>query len=61
MTPTQELATLLLGEPVDAWVRARRVGGASWRDIAADLRDRTNGRINVTHQTLVNWTEESAA
>lgn len=61
MTPTQQLATLLLGEPVDEWIKARRDAGQPWRTIARDLYDRTNGRIDVAHQTLVNWTESDAA
>jgi len=61
MTPTQELATLLLGQPVDEWIQARRADNQPWRIIARDLYERTNGRIDVTHQTLVNWTESDAA
>lgn len=61
MTPTQQLATILLGEPVGAWIRARRDAGDSWRTISRDLAERTNGRIDVVHQTLVNWSETDAA
>lgn len=61
MTPTQQLATMLLGEPVDAWIRAKREAGEPWRVIARELHQRTNGRIDVTHQTLVNWTGKDAA
>lgn len=61
MTPTQQLATMLLGRPVDEWIRERRAAGQPWRVIARDLYERTNGRIDVAHQTLVNWTESDAA
>lgn len=61
MTPNQQLASLLLGEPVEAWILARRERGQSWRVIARDLYTATNGRVDVAHQTLVNWTESDAA
>ena len=45
---------MLLGEPVVDWIRARRPG-TPWRTIAAELRTATNGQIDVTAQTLINW------
>lgn len=53
-TPLQRLASLLLGEPVKAWIRSRRPH-TSWRAITAELCEKTNGQIDVEHQTLVNW------
>ena len=61
MTPTQRLAGLILGEPVQTWIARRREAGASWRDIAADLRDRSNGQVSVSHEAVRRWAEESAA
>ena len=56
MTPNQQLAEMLLGEPVVPWIEARREQGMPWRHIARELFNRTNGRIDVAHETLRNWT-----
>lgn len=55
MTPTQRLAGLILGEPVDSWIRKQRIGGKAWRDIAAELRDRTNGQVDVSYEAIRKW------
>lgn len=54
-TPTQRLADLLLGVPLGEFVATRRSAKRSWRLIALDLRDETDGEIDVTPQTLQNW------
>ncbi len=54
-TPTQRLATHLLGEPVAEFVTARRAEGRSWRFVARDLYDATGGQIDVTYETLRSW------
>lgn len=54
-TPTQRLATVLLDTPVSPWVRRRRRQGMSWRAIAIELRDATNGQVDVSPQALINW------
>jgi hypothetical protein len=56
-TPKYLLADhLLAGEGgVDAWVAARRATGRSWRLIARELYVATQGRVDVTAQTLHNW------
>lgn len=59
-TPGQRLASLLLGQPVIPWIRSRRTH-MSWRQIAAELRDKTDGQVDVTAQTLVNWTTADPA
>lgn len=53
-TTKQRLASLLLGQPVAPWIRARRPG-TSWRVICAELREATKGEIDVPIQTLINW------
>lgn len=58
-TPKQRLASLLLGTPVAPWIRERRPEKA-WRVIGAELRDATNGEIDVPIQTLINWAPDPA-
>jgi hypothetical protein len=53
-TPLRRLAELLLGEPLEDFVRSRRPHKA-WRFIARDLYDATNGEIDVTHESLRLW------
>ena len=60
MTPTQRLAGMLLGEPVDDWIARQRAEGKGWRTIAADLHERTNGQIDVSHEAVRRWTEAAA-
>lgn len=63
-TPTQRLATLLLGQPVADYVADLRSAGRSWRVIARDLYKATQGQIDVTAETLRGWsksTERTAA
>lgn len=58
-TPTAQLASALLGVDVVDWIAKRRDEGRSWRWVARDLADATDGRIDVTLQTLYSWTRES--
>ena len=60
-TPHQRMASLLLGKPVDVWIRERRATGRSWRLIARDLYEATGGQVDVTHEALRRWIERSAA
>lgn len=60
-TPTQRLASILLGRPLSGWIEERRNEGRSWRLIARDLFDATNGQIDVTHETLRAWSDRDAA
>jgi len=57
-TPLKRLATHLLGQPLVPWLRARRPETA-WRQIAAELREVTNGEVDVPAQTLINWVGEA--
>lgn len=57
-TPLQRLASHLLGEPVAGWLRARRPD-KPWRQIAYELRETTNGEIDVPEQTIINWATEA--
>lgn len=53
------MAGLLLGQPVDQWIRDRRAEGTTWRAITALLRERTGGQIDVTHETVRAWSAEA--
>lgn len=57
-TPTKRLADLLLEEPVENWIRARRQGGRSWRLVARDLYEATNGQVDVTPNAVRTWAAE---
>lgn len=63
LTPNQRLAEIILGRPVDDWIRERRATGRSWRLIARDLYEATNGQIDLTHETVRGWAyrEDKAA
>lgn len=54
-TPTQRLASTLLGQPLEEWVARRRHAGMSWKTIADDLAASTNGQISVSRETLRGW------
>lgn len=54
-TPTQRLADLLLPTSLADFVQTRRAGGRSWRLIARDLHEDTDGQIDVTAETLRGW------
>lgn len=56
-TPTEQLADVLLGQPLQDYVLSRRPE-RSWRLIARDVYTATNGRIDVTHETLRGWYSE---
>lgn len=60
-TPTQRLASLLLGSDVRAFIAEKRAAGRPWRFIARDLYEATDGQIDVTHETLRQWYGEVAA
>lgn len=55
VSPIQELAALLLERPLDEYVAEKRDASRSWRLIARDLMDDTDGKVDVTEQTLRNW------
>ena len=60
-TPTQRLASHLLGQPVGDWIADRRDTGRSWRLIARDLHEQTGGAVDVTHETLRAWADRATA
>lgn len=54
-TATQRLATILVGEPIEAWIDKQREAGVSWRGIALMLRDRTGGQVDITGEAIRQW------
>lgn len=56
---SKQLADIMLGQPVEQWLRDRRDSGASLRAIATELSERTNGRVSVSHQAISKWLRES--
>lgn len=56
-SPLRTLADHLLDEPVEDWINRRRAEGIAWRWIARDLMNATDGKVDVTVQTLQNWVE----
>lgn len=59
-TPTQYLASDALGQDVIAWAAEVRAAGASWRLIASELRERTDGRVDVTGESIRLWVTGAA-
>lgn len=60
-TPTQRLASLLLGTDVRDFIAQKRAEGRPWRFVARDLYDATDGQVDVTYETLRQWFGEAAA
>ena len=54
-TPRQRLATIILGEDVITWLRARRAKGRSWYQLADDLAEATNGDVSLSHEAVRSW------
>lgn len=53
--PTQQLAEIILGRPLSAYVADRRAEGLAWRKVASALQADTDGRIAVSHEALRLW------
>ena len=54
-TARMRLAELVLGQPLDTYLIERRAEGDSFRKIARDMRDATNGDVDITEVTLRSW------
>jgi len=52
---TQQLAGLILGQPLEKWVGTRRTEGSGWDRIATELALTTEGKIVTSGQTLRRW------
>lgn len=49
------LATQPSGYPLGDWIADQRERGTAWRVIASELRELTDGVIDLPSQTLINW------
>ena len=54
-TPNQRLASLLLKQPLDAYIATSRAAGKSWRRISLDLAADTDGQVEVTPEAIRGW------
>lgn len=43
------------GYPLADWVADQRDNGKSWRVICIEIRDATDGHLDLPPQTLLNW------
>jgi hypothetical protein len=57
LTPSQRLAGIALGRPLDEYVAEKRAARPrwTWRLIAEQIATDTNGEINLSHETLRGW------
>lgn len=58
-TPTQELASHILGTPVTEWIAERRAEGLSYQHICLQLHSRTG--VVVSDETMRRWLAADAA
>lgn len=54
-TPSHRLADVLLPTTLAEFVSTKRAAGRSWRLIARDLLEDTEGQVDVTPETLRSW------
>ncbi len=59
--PHREMATLILGEDPVEFVRAKRAEGLTYQDIARELYTETDGKLNISFNTVGNWLKEEVA
>lgn len=57
-TDKYRLVEHLIGGDLDGFVRARRVVGKAWRRIEKDIAEASDGKADVTGQTLYEWFPE---
>ena len=60
-TDKQQLATILLEEPVNDWIAERRSYGYSWREVAKMLATATDGHVVISHEACRMWSQEDAS
>lgn len=54
------LATQPETYPLGEWIADQRDSGVAWRVIASELRERIDGVIDLSGQTLLNWYGDAA-
>lgn len=58
-THAMRLAEVWLDRPVLDWIEEQRAAGKSWRLIARDLYEASDGALDVTGEAIRNWAERS--
>ena len=63
LTPTQRLAAIKLGRPLEDYVNEKRLARPrwTWKLIAEQLALDTDGEISVSHEALRQWYGQAAA
>jgi len=63
LTPTQRLAAIKLGRPLEEYVNEKRTARPrwTWKLIAEQLAEDTDGEITVSHEALRQWYGQVAA
>ncbi len=57
-TPKYLLADLILEGKLEEFVASRRADGLAWRHVASALFEATEGKVDVTQETLRAWFPE---
>jgi hypothetical protein len=60
-TVTRRYADLLLDGGLDAFVASRRAENRAWRLISRDLWESTDGKLDITYETLRSWFPDNAS
>ena len=59
-TPTQKLASIILGRDVREWITQRRTKGVPGGSYPATSHEATNRQVDVTHESVRSWVTEDA-
>ena len=54
-SPTQQLASLKLGRPLEEYVAEKRAAGLPWSSIAVEISIDTDGAVNISRESLRLW------
>jgi len=46
------------GVTLEQWIQFQRDAGVTWRDIPVRLFKLTDGLVDVSHQTVMNWSRD---
>lgn len=52
MTEAKSQVSVAIGEPVEAFVGGARAAGSGWREIAAQIRERSGRALSPSYMTL---------
>ena len=54
-SPTQQLASLKLGRPLEEYVAEKRAAGLPWSSIAVEISLDTDGEVDISRESLRLW------